>query len=209
MNGLYQSIRFQRAGNRHSEFAVTQHKPEDWRSVGFLSALVVTPMVIAAIVAYIGSAAMPPVYAARSEIVLESLQGVEVPEQYRATQSVMTTGRSVLQPVSVTTGIAIEQLEDNLTVEFPKGSTLMRFQYADLDPTIALSTIGAVLDQYLAVVSQSDSYGLIAHRLLLPPFLLEQPIRPRPLRAAAIGAAVGLALGLGIAAAINLARKEW
>ncbi len=42
------------------------------------------------------------------------------------------------------------------------------------------------------LASQED----IRLRVLTPPFLLEEPVSPKPLRAAAVGAVVGMALAM-------------
>ena len=176
------------------------------RSIVLWALLIAGPMVVAGAAAFGVAHLMPSVYAARTDLVFDTPQR-STTEEFRSTQAVIIAGRSILGPVSESTDIAVETLEKNLSVDFPKGGMVMRIQYADRSDATALSVVEAVLDQYVVVLGQTEGFGQPKYRLLVPPFVLERPVQPRPLQAAALGLAFGLSVGLGAAALAK--RMRW
>jgi capsular polysaccharide biosynthesis protein len=164
------------------------------------------PIVVAAAVAYLGAAAMKPVYAARAQFVFTAPQGGDISEQFRSTQTVVASGHTVLAPVSQALNVPLVKLEKDLSIDFPKGSAVMQLQYAGATGAAALNVLNAIVDQYTLALGDFDSAYTTDHRLLAPPFILEEPVQPRPLRAAAIGGAIGLVISLGVFALLQRSR---
>ena len=170
--------------------------------------LLAGPVIVCGAVALIGAMAMKPIYAAQAELVFQPLQEGDITEQYRATQTVIVTGRTVLGPVAQTLGVAMEELTREFSATFPKGGAVMQLQYADPDVRVAVDTLNAILDRYTIALDGLETVDQATHRLLVPPFALEDPIQPRPLQALVVGAAVGLAISLGAFALFRRRRER-
>lgn len=165
--------------------------------------LLVAPALVAATLASGVSMVLPNVYAAQAEIVFNARDpSAPVPEQARATQTVIVTGHNILQPVAAAAGLSVTKLEKALTAEFPRDGAVLRLQYGDRDGLAAQRILEGVVREYLAVLEGLKSPESVGFRLLTPPHILDQPISPRPLLAAAIGAAVGLFLAIAAMAAM-------
>jgi capsular polysaccharide biosynthesis protein len=171
-------------------------------------ALLLAPVVVSAIVAFVGASFLAPAYGARSEVVFHLQQSGDVTERYLATQAVIVRSQTILGPVSHALGIPVDTLDRELSVEFPKGSAVMRLEYADHEGSLALKVIQAIIDRYLLVLSETEGVDKTSHQLLAPPFLLDEPVRPKPIQAAAIGAAIGLALAIGAFALVQQSRGK-
>ena len=178
------------------------------RSLFWIAVLLIVPIVVGGAVAFAASSLSTRIYGAQAELILRPQQSGDMAEKYLNTQPVVATGHTVLQPVSTSLGIPTEAIEKNLSIDFPRGSTVMQFQYSDADQSVAVNVLGAILDQYLSILAQMELVDGSTHQLLAPPFLLDRPVRPRPIQAAAIGAAIGLAISLGAFALIQLFRSS-
>lgn len=176
------------------------------RSLAGWILLIVAPMLVCGLVAFLVSTASVSIYAARAQIVFQAPADRDVTEQYRATQTVMLTGRTVLGQVSRTREIEYESLVDGLKVSFPNGGSIMELEFADRDRARALAALNAIIDRYLVVLDQVAGPEEITHRVLVPPFVDEQPVSPKPLQAAALGLVVGLAISLGALALLQRVR---
>jgi len=179
------------------------------RSIGLIRAafLLVGPVIIAAMAAFAGASRMELIYAAQSEVVFDLGERGEIGEQYLATQAVVATSRAVLGPVSRSLGISIDSLQENLDVEFPKGSAVLRFQYSDPDGARAFDILRSVIDQYINLIDRTDVLNR-ARSLLVPPFVLEDPVWPKPFQAGALGAAAGLAIAIAALALVQQQRSR-
>lgn len=178
------------------------------RSMFWIAVLVIAPIGVGAVAAFGASSFSTPIYGAQAELILRPQQSGDMAEKYLNTQPVVATSHTVLQPVSTSLGIPTEAIEKNLSIDFPRGSTVMQFQYSDADQSVAVKALGAILDQYLSILAQVELVDGSTHQLLAPPFLLDRPVRPRPMQAAAIGGAIGLAIGLGAFALIQIFRSS-
>ena len=159
-------------------------------------ALLLLPIVACAASAYVMSKFIPPVYAARADLVLHLQQSGDAVERYLANQAVIIKSPAVLGPVSEKTGITTEQLDKQLSVEFPKNGSVMRIQYANQSREIALDLTSKILAQFELVINQNEIDENASHQVISPPALLEKPVRPQPLQMAAIGGAIGLVISL-------------
>ena len=176
-------------------------------TIGWWSAVLALPIIACALAAFIGSSLSTPLYAARAELLFQPQLPGDVSEQFRATQAVVLTGRTVLTPLSSAFATPPDELAERLTVTFPKGSAVMEIQFADLDPARALSVLNAMLDRYLALLDRTAANDQPRHQLLAPPYVLEDPIQPKPLQMGALGAAVGIAISLGLFALLQRRRQ--
>lgn len=171
--------------------------------VGFL---LLASIILAAGAAAMAASRMDTVYAAEADILFNLGDRPDVLEKYLATQAVVARSRAVLDPVARNSGESIAMLEHNLTVEFPKGGAVMRLQYADKDADKAHDVLKTVVDGYVALLGRSQFLDAGAE-VLVPVFVLEEPIWPKPLQAAALGGAVGLALAIGGLALVQYRRQ--
>ena len=114
------------------------------------------------------------------------------------------TGQAVLGQTALTLDRSIDDLAAAFTVSFPKGGAVMHMQFADADPGTAANTLNVILDRYLLVLDGLDVPDQPTHRLMVPPFLLGDPIQPRPMQALVMGIIVGLAIAM---AAFAIARR--
>jgi capsular polysaccharide biosynthesis protein len=171
-----------------------------------LALLLVGPVVLCAAVALAASLAMPKIYAARAEIVFQSLREADLTEAYRATQTVIVGGQSVLGPTAQTLQLPIEDVAVNFSATFPKGGTVMQLQYSDRDPDVAITTLNLIIDRYIMVLNGMSADDQATHRLLVPPFQVSNPIQPQPVQALIIGLVVGLAISLAAFAWIRRPR---
>ena len=159
-------------------------------------ALLILPVVVSAISAFVISQYMPPVYAARTDLILHLQQSGDAVERYLANQAVIIKSPAVLGPVSEKTGITTEELDKQLSIEFPKSGSIMRIQYASQSREIALDLTRKILTQFELAINQNEIDENASHQVVSPPALLEKPVRPQPLQMAAIGGAIGLVISL-------------
>lgn len=157
--------------------------------------LVVMPIVICTIVAWTGAQRLQTFYAAQSDIAFDIGQRADVMEKFLATQSVTVKSHAVLGAVSATQGIPVATLDKRLSVDFPKSGAIMRLQYSDPSGDVALQTLRAVIAQYINLLDHMKFLDS-AKYVLVPAFILEDPVWPKPTQAAALGLALGLAIGI-------------
>jgi capsular polysaccharide biosynthesis protein len=163
-------------------------------------ALLILPVAVAALGAFATASLSDPVYAARSEIVFD-LRRLDWSgaERYLETQKVVVGGPTLLAPIASSFEVPLRDLERDLRVEKVGESGVLRLEYRHPDPTLAQALIKTVTDRYLVILREFERLEGTGHRLLTPAYVLEQPVAPQPLRAAAIGAVIGLALAaLGV-----------
>jgi capsular polysaccharide biosynthesis protein len=172
-----------------------------------LAILAIAPILAAAIGSYIVSSLSQKVYAARSEIVFNIRDlDWDPAARFLATQVVVAESRSILVPVAAVFEIPVKRLEKDLNVEIIGSSGVMRLQYKNASGPMALEVIKAITTRYLATLWEFEQLEGGNHRLLTPASLMEDPVSPKPFRAAAIGAVVGLAIA---AAGIILRTQVW
>jgi uncharacterized protein involved in exopolysaccharide biosynthesis len=166
--------------------------------------LVVAPVVICTLLAWAGAHRLQTFYAAQSDIAFDVGQRGDVMEKFLATQTVAVKSHVVLGAVSAMQGIPVATLDRRLSVEFPKDGAIMRLQYSDPSGDAALQTLRAVITQYINLLDHTKFLDT-AKYVLVPAFILENPVWPKPLQAAALGLVVGLAIGIaGLALDLRL-----
>lgn len=170
------------------------------RSLAGLAALLVLPALLCAAAAYGAATLLDKVYAARTEILFHMTRPGDQAERFLATQAVVARSRTVLDPVAAELGVPVERIEEDLSVDFPKGSAVMRIEFATHSQTAALDVIRLVTQRYLQALRPIEAAEGASHQILVPPFLLDEPVWPRPLQATALGGLLGLAISAGLLA---------
>jgi hypothetical protein len=158
--------------------------------------LLIMPIFICTFIAWSGAQRLQTFYAAQADIAFDIGQRADVMEKFLATQSVTVRSHAVLGSVSATQGIPVATLDRRLSTDFPKGGAIMRLQYSDPSGDVALQTLRAVIAQYINLLDHMKFLDS-AKFVLVPPFILEDPVWPKPLQGAALGLALGLAIGIG------------
>lgn len=157
--------------------------------------LCVLPVLLAAAAAYTAAHYLDELRAGRSEIMfhLPELAG-DAANRFLATQPVVVRSYPVVEPVARAEAMPVEDLLGNLDASMVQGSTLMRIEYHDVDAERIVRVLEGVTIGYLGLLRDIALIEGASHRILSAPYLLEGPVSPRPIRAAAIGAVVGLAV---------------
>jgi capsular polysaccharide biosynthesis protein len=171
-------------------------------------ALLILPIIVSAISALVISQFIPPIYGARTDLILHLQQSGDAVERYLANQVVIIKSPAVLGPVSEKAGITAEQVDEQLSVQFPKSGSVMRIQYANQSREVALDLTRKILAQYELVISQSEIDENASHQVISPPALLEKPVWPQPLQMTAIGGAIGVVISLIALALVRTLRTE-
>lgn len=174
-----------------------ERSPLGGASIARLAVLLLLPIVVTALGAYAFAIQSERVHAARSEIVFD-LRNVAwgAAERFLETQAVVARSRALLAPIADTFGIPVAELDRAFAVEAVRDSDVIRLEYANPDPSLARAVTKAITDRYLVTLREYELLDGTRHRLLTPAFVLDDPVAPKPLRAAAMGAALGLMLGL-------------
>ncbi len=170
--------------------------------------LLVLPVLLCAAVAFLFASGMPKIYAARAEIVFQPLGEGDVSEAYKATQTVILTGRTILGPTAQALQISYDDLAAAFSVGFPKGGSVMQLEVSDPDPRAAVNMLNLILDRYLAMLVRLDEADQAIHQLLVPPFQVENPVQPQPLQALLIGMIIGLAVSMSAFALDRRSRAD-
>jgi capsular polysaccharide biosynthesis protein len=158
--------------------------------------LLLVPIVACTAAAVLTSFLKPPLYAARTYIVIHLQQPGDAVVRYLASQAIIIGGPSVIDPVADTTGISAEKLAQGLSVDFPKGGDVMQIQYVNTDRDIALDVTKKILSQYERVIGLIEENESAGHQVLSPPAIVRQAVNLSLSQLAAIGAAIGLMIGL-------------
>ena len=135
---------------------------------------------------------MPQKYGASADIMIHMQQAGDAVVRYHSSQPVIIKSEGFLVNVATATQIPVETLEHNLSVEFPKGGNVMRLEYVDRDPSVALEALRAVISNWQQVMIPVELEESVAHQVVVQPRILAEPAFPKPLQFMAAGAAFGL-----------------
>jgi hypothetical protein len=160
-----------------------------------LALLFLLPVVLAATAGYFAATYLEEVRAGRSEIMfhLPDLAG-DAAGRFLATQPVVVRSYPVVEPVARAEAMPVNDILGNLDVTMVQSSALMRIEYQDTDSERILRVLEAVTVGYLGLLRDIAMIEGASHRILSAPYLLEEPVGPKPIQAAAIAAVVGLAV---------------
>lgn len=129
-----------------------------------LALLAVTIVLLGTGAGLLGTLVWPATYAARAEILYPVSQngptGSSRDDRNLATQLVLLQGRAVLGPVAQGEGRAVEDLEDDVTVQVVETSEVIQIEARASSRDVAMSTLQAVVDRYFALESAAQPSGV-------------------------------------------------
>jgi uncharacterized protein involved in exopolysaccharide biosynthesis len=170
-------------------------------------ALVLLPPALAAAWSF----TRPTSYAAQADLVLASSADRSADTMIRdlATHEVLVTREPLVDDVARSVQRDLEDLRRNLTVEVVEQSNVLRLQVVDGDPDRAQRAAQNLALQYTAAQEQLAGTSDMAQvRMVGAATVLDKPVAPKPLRAAAAGALLGLLLLAGLLALLRLRSKD-
>jgi len=152
----------------------------------------------------------PTSYAAQVDLVLlpSSGSGADVINRDLATHQVLVTREPLVDDVARTVQRDPADLRRNLTAEAVEQSNVLRLQVVDQDRDRAQRTAHYLALEYTAAADQMVGTSDMANvRMVGPATVLDQPVGPKPLQAAAAGTLLGLVLLAGFLALLRLRPK--
>src|SRR5437879_7396460 len=159
-------------------------------------------MVICGGVTYIASMLIPPAYQASAIIYLDlGSSNTSVNDNISAslaalpTYSQLVTNPAVLMPVTQKhPGLTLTQLTSMISVKPQTSTQIIELDVTSSNPLEAMQLANDVGQYFAQYVNNQFSSGV----KVIPALLPTEPVRPRPLRDAGIGALVGLGLALAL-----------
>lgn len=159
-------------------------------------------MVICGGVTYIVSMLIPPVYQASAIIYLDlGSSNTSVNDNISAslaalpTYTQLVTNPAVLTPVTQKhPGLTLTQLTSMISVKPQTSTQIIELDVTSSNPLEAMQLANDVSQYFAQYVNNQFSSGV----KVIPALLPTEPVRPRPLRDAGIGALVGLGLALAL-----------
>ncbi len=139
---------------------------------------------------------LTPKFAARVDIMIHLQQPGDAVVRYHSSQAVIIKNRSFLAPIARDMQVEPDDMERNLSVDFPKGGDIMRIEYSDHDPGFALEALKRVVSAWQTATLPVELEESAAHQIVAQPAVLSEPVFPQPLQFAALGAAIGLFLSM-------------
>ena len=179
-----------------------------WAGALLVLVLLVLVAAPAGVAAWLSSQ-QPPEYAAVVELIHqpEDDSSVEGVDREMATHQVLLQRRTLLQEVADGAGRTTDELSDDLSVEIVDGSSVLRVELVDTYPERGRVTLDDLVERYLASADRLTASSDIGQlRALAPTDVLDEPVGPQPLRAAAAGVLLGILLA-GVLLA--LLRVRW
>ena len=195
--------------------------PEQAESRAGTSPRVVLPVVLGLFVAglcaasaYLFSSNQENVYGARAEILYQASEAERTlgTPRIMATQKIVLESRTVLQPAAADIGVQLDELQDATSVKIEGESDVMQMTVADPDPMLALALAKEIAGEYARTVTELDVERVgerqARARIITPAHVLEDPLEPKPIRAAVAGLLVGLVLAVGLVALAGRRRRR-
>ena len=171
-----------------------------------LAGLAATLLVLPAVVAGMVAAAQPDRFAAEVELLHqpEDNSTSESVDREMATHQVLLQQRPLLAETADAVGRSPEDLADSLTVEIVDGSSVLRLEVEDARPQRARESLNALVERYLESADRLAAGSDIGQlRALAPPSVLDEPVGPDALRAAAAGLLLGMVLVVALLALLR------
>lgn len=168
--------------------------------------LFVLPILMLAGVGLIAAHWIPLRYAASADLMIHMQQPGDAVQRYYASQNLILKAPSLLEPIALSAGSSVEDLSQYLSVDFPKGSDIMRVRYQNVDPQQALTILRKILAAYEIVVAPIELNEGAVHQVVSAPAPLKNAVFPQPSQFAAIGAAIGLIFSMMAFAFLRLSQ---
>lgn len=156
-----------------------------------IAALLLLPPAVAVAL----SASQPPTYASEVDLLYQPdpSSSVDSIDRDLATHGVLLQRRDLVEEAARAVGREPAELDDDMSVEAVEGSAVLRLRVTDQDAGRARETAQFIADRYLRSEPElAGSMGTM--RALAPAAVLDDPVAPEPLRAAAAGGLLGLVL---------------
>jgi uncharacterized protein involved in exopolysaccharide biosynthesis len=114
---------------------------------------------LCAVSAYFFSARQETVYGARAEILYQASDAERTlgTPRIMATQKLVLTSRTVLQPVAAEVGVPLDELQDATSVEIEGESDVMQLTVEDPNPRLALTLAEEIAQEYPRTVVAASS----------------------------------------------------
>jgi capsular polysaccharide biosynthesis protein len=147
------------------------------------------------------SAAQRPTYAVEVDLLYEASDRstVDSIERELATNRVLLLRRALIGEAAESVGRDPQQLREDVSVEVVEASSVLRLRVLDPDAQRARAAAQYLVDRHLASAGELPALSDFGRlRVVAAPSVLEEPVAPQPLRAAAAGALLGLVLALAL-----------
>jgi capsular exopolysaccharide synthesis family protein len=161
--------------------------------------MVVLGIVICGSGTYIVSKLIPPVYQASATLIINLKTSTSTSDNVNAselavpTYAQLLTDPAVLEPVVAQhQGLTLEQLSAMISVKPQSNTQLIELDVKNSDPQLAMQLANEICQRFVQFSASSFS----ADVQIVPAILPTDPIGPRPLQRAGLGALVGLGLAL-------------
>jgi capsular polysaccharide biosynthesis protein len=204
---MTETVSPRRMENTPSPKRLGRHRRQ--RTLGAAVILGVAVVVVSALASLWVSLRQTRLYGAQTDIVFDP--GPELSDtavtRWLLTQELVLRSGAVLGPVSNTTKIPIRDIERFLTIEVVGQSNVIRFMIANPDPGTALKIAQLITEEYKKQlpallptinVQENSNVQLIRWAILTPPHVLEEPVKPQPVQALALGALAGIFIAAGM-----------
>ena len=171
-----------------------------------LAVLAATLLALPAVVAGMVAAAQPDRFAAEVELLHqpEDNSTSESVDREMATHQVLLQQRPLLGETADAVGRSPKDLADSLTVEIVDDSSVLRLEIEDAEPERAREALNALVERYLESADRLAAGSDIGQlRVLAPPSVLDEPVGPDALRAAAAGLLLGMVLVVALLALLR------
>jgi capsular polysaccharide biosynthesis protein len=175
--------------------------------IWFALALFILPALSLSVIGGLASLSLPRRYAASTDLIIHMQQPGDAVQRYYASQNLIMKAPSLLEPVSASVHLPYEELSQHVSVDFPKGSNIMRVRYEDTDPQQALAVLQKILAAYESAITPIELDENVIHQVVSAPTLLKDPVFPVPAQFEAIGGAIGLVFSMLVYAILSLLRR--
>jgi capsular polysaccharide biosynthesis protein len=182
--------------------------------------LVVGSVLVCALVAGVIAFQLGPTYSSEVRLLSgPSLTGsidngdIIAGQNLAPTYAELATTRQILERALAATGVdmSVEELQQSISTRVPVASGLISLTVSASDPNVAAqlaNAIAAELENYPAASASAKPDSNVTLTVIDPAVPAERPAGPRPLNAAALGAAIGLVLSLSIAFLVENVRRS-
>ncbi|WP_208091980.1 hypothetical protein [Candidatus Blastococcus massiliensis] len=148
----------------------------------------------------------PTTYAVEVDLLHEpgDATSAEDVDRQLATHQVLMLGRPLVEDAASSVGRDAQALARDASVRIVDASSVLRLRVVDRDADRARRTADFLADRYVSISSGLASESDIGRvSTVIPPAVLDDPVGPQPVRAAAAGLLVGLVLTVALMALLR------
>ena len=166
------------------------------RRLYFVLLLLLLPASLLALAGTVVAMRLPPLYAARADVMIHMQQPGDAVLRYYTSQNLIIKAPALLGSIAANAQLSYENLSQQISVDFPKGSNIMRIQVENRDPERAVLLLQQILAAYETAIARVELSESATHEVVSAPTMVHGPVYPVPSQFAAIGAALGLMLSM-------------